>query len=391
MSSIIQRLHERNLITPPHHVISGMQYETIMGSIAYGVADTNEKSMSDVDVYGFSIPFKDMVFPHAAGNVVGFGRQIKKFEQYQQHHIYDKQAKKEYDFNVYNIVKYFQLCMDNNPNMIDSLFTPIRCVLYCSQIGNYVRENRKLFLHKGAWFKFKGYAYSQLHKLKNKKILEFINLCKEYDVTTDVTQADLVSQLNEVHSIPYLNKIPFDILHRLLKLLKDCGSQGNITKRKDIIEKYGYDPKFGYHVVRLLNEVEQIMVEHDLSVDRNREQLKSIRRGEWSIEQIEEYFNKKESELEGLYAKSTLQHSPDEKKIKQVLINCLEMHFGDLNKVISKPTKVDDLVRDLQEVIDRYRVIKCVHFLQQILTMVITLLLHIVIVHTKPVLRWTKL
>jgi predicted nucleotidyltransferase len=179
MSSIIQRLHERDLITPPHHVLSGMQYETIMGSVAYGVADTNEKSMSDVDVYGFSIPFKDMVFPHAAGNVVGFGRQTKKFEQYQQHHIYDKSSKKEYDFSVYNIVKYFQLCMDNNPNIVDSLFTPVRCVLYCSQIGNYVRENRKLFLHKGAWFKFKGYAYSQLYKLKNKKILEFINLCKE--------------------------------------------------------------------------------------------------------------------------------------------------------------------------------------------------------------------
>jgi hypothetical protein len=161
-----------------------------------------------------------------------------------------------------------------------------------------------------------------------------------------------------VNSILYLNKIPFDILHKLLKLLKDCGSQGNITKRKDTIEKYGYDPKFAYHVVRLLNEVEQIMVEHDLSVDRNREQLKSIRRGEWSIEQIEDYFNKKESELEGVYSKSTLQHSPDENKIKQVLINCLEMHFGDLSKVILKPTKVDDLVRDIQEVIDKYRVIK---------------------------------
>ena len=29
-------------------------------------------------------------------------------------------------------------------------------------VGNLVREKRKLFLHKGAWPKFKGYAYSQL-------------------------------------------------------------------------------------------------------------------------------------------------------------------------------------------------------------------------------------
>jgi len=145
MSSVLERLHKKDLITPPHYVLSGIQYETINGSIAYGVADTNEKSMSDIDIYGFCIPFKDMIFPNIAGNIVGFGRQIKKFEQYQQHHVYDNDTKKEYDFSIYNIIKYFQLCMDNNPNMIDSLFTPIRCVLYSSQIANYVRENRKLF------------------------------------------------------------------------------------------------------------------------------------------------------------------------------------------------------------------------------------------------------
>ena len=28
-----------------------------------------------------------------------------------------------------------------------------------------IRDARRLFLHKGAWWKFKGYAYSQLHKM----------------------------------------------------------------------------------------------------------------------------------------------------------------------------------------------------------------------------------
>lgn len=142
------------------------------------------------------------------------------------------------------------------------------------------------------------------------------------------------------------------------KLTKEISKEGNITKRKEGIEKYGLDCKYAYHLVRLLNEVEQILTEHDLDLERNREQLKSIRRGEWTVEQIEDYFNKKEKELETLYTKSDLRHSPDEGKIKQVLINCLEMYFGDLSKAISKPMKVDDLVNDIQEVLNRYRVTK---------------------------------
>ncbi len=34
--------------------------------------------------------------------------------------------------------------------MIDSLFTPWRCVMHPTQVGEVMRENRKLFLHKGA-------------------------------------------------------------------------------------------------------------------------------------------------------------------------------------------------------------------------------------------------
>ena len=354
MSSLIQRLHERDIITPPRYVLSGIQYETIVGSIAYGVADTTKKGVSDIDIYGFCIPFKDMVFPNIAGNIIGFGRQIKRFDQYQQHHIIDKSSKKEYDLTVYSIVKYFQLCMENNPNMIDSLFTPQRCVLYCSKIGNYVRENRKFFLHKGSWYKFKNYAFSQIHKMKNKKVMGLVEIIKDNHLNPeDIVKWSLEETL--VENLCDYSEMSIEDVRKFCDIVKEF--QGNkITKRLPSICKFGYDVKFGYNVFRLLNEVEQIMVEHDLDLQRNREQLKSIRRGEWKIYQVEDYFNKKEKELEELYTKSTLQHSPDEGKIKQILINCLEMHFGDLSKAISKPKKVDDLVKEIQGLIDRYRV-----------------------------------
>src|SRR5260370_26518958 len=112
--STVQQLVNQGLAKPPSWLPANIMYETIMGSVAYGVSGDT----SDMDVYGFAIPPKDMVFPHLAGEIPGFGRQIKRFEQYQQHHIADKDALggtgRVYDLTIYNIVKFFQLCMENN-------------------------------------------------------------------------------------------------------------------------------------------------------------------------------------------------------------------------------------------------------------------------------------
>ncbi|MBK7993136.1 MAG: nucleotidyltransferase domain-containing protein [Blastocatellia bacterium] len=296
--STVRKLKESGLISPPSFVPHNIHYETIMGSVAYGVSSDT----SDMDVYGFCVPPKDMIFPHLAGEILGFGQQINRFEQYQQHHILDKSALagagRTYDITIYSIVKYFQLCMENNPNMIDSLFTPANCVLHITKLGNMVRENRKIFLHKGAWHKFKGYAYSQLHKMTTKD---------------------------------------------------------PIGQRKKIIESYGYDVKFAYHVVRLLNEVEQILIEGDIDLQRNREQLKSIRRGEWKESDIRDYFASKEKDLEKLYLESSLPYSPDEAKIKKLLLECLEEHYGNLSDAIITPDKATIALQEIQNILDKVK------------------------------------
>lgn len=58
--------------------------------------------------------------------------------------------------------------MDNNPNMIELLFTPDDCVTHSTDIGMLVRDNRHIFLHKGSFFRFKGFAYSQISKMRKK-------------------------------------------------------------------------------------------------------------------------------------------------------------------------------------------------------------------------------
>ena len=291
----VRRLIKMKLIDPPKHLSESIQYEIMSGSVSYGISTKD----SDIDIVGFSIPSREIIFPHTVGYIAGFDTEYEKFEQYQNNHVLDKTDNKEYDITIYSIIKYFKLCMQNNPNMIDSLFVPRRCVLYMTEIGKLVRGNRKLFLHKGSWHRFKGYAYRQIYKMKNKMPLK--------------------------------------------------GS-----KRWKLVQMYGYDIQFATHTVRLLNEIEQILIKGDLDLEENREQLKSIKRGEWTEKQILDYFNTKETALEELYLNSSLPYGPPEEKIKTLLINCLEMHFGSLQYVIQKPSNVDSFINDLNNLINSY-------------------------------------
>ena len=75
--STLQRLADRGLVKPPRWLPGNVQYETIMGSVAYGVSSDT----SDVDVYGWAIPPKEDIFPHLRGEILGFGKQAKRFEQ----------------------------------------------------------------------------------------------------------------------------------------------------------------------------------------------------------------------------------------------------------------------------------------------------------------------
>lgn len=339
MSSVFDQLRKEGLILDaPSHMRNNIHYEVQMGSVAYGVSN----DYSDVDIYGFSMPPKNILFPYHMGYMYGFGKKPDNFEQYQKHHIKAPNGT-EYDISIYNIVKFFQLCMENNPNMVDALFVPQRCVLHCTAIGNYVRDQRKLFLSKRSWHKFKGYAFSQLHKMRSKHALEFVEICDMYGL-------DIYAPLEEL-----LENMPYKSEHRkrIVSLVKEIEKNGARSKRLHIIQKYGYDTKFGYHVVRLIDECEQILETGDVDLTRAREQMKAIRNGEWSMERVIEYFESKNAQLEELYAKTTeVPHSPPEEDIKNILLECIEMHYGSIDKFVRTDDRLAQYLLDAQRSID---------------------------------------
>lgn len=290
---LLKKLADKGLISPPDWLPLNTVYLTMMGSVAYGVSGDD----SDRDIYGVVIPTKEVLFPHLSGEIFGFGKQIQRFEQYQQHGIVDTDDGNEYDLTIYNIVKFFNLAMQNNPNIIDSLFTPQFCVLHCTKVGHMIRENRKLFLHRGAWHKFRGYSYSQLHKMTSKN------------------------------------------------------PEG---KRKAIRERFGFDVKFAYHVVRLLDEIEQILTLGDIDLQRNKEQLKAIRRGDVSEKEIRRWASEKEIQLEKAYAESKLPYGPPEDKIKALLLQCLEEHYGSLDKCVVQPDKALVAINNIRAIVNNF-------------------------------------
>ena len=128
-----------------------------------------------------------------------------------------------------------------------------------------------------------------------------------------------------------------------------------LSKRQQDSIINGYSTKFAYHVVRLMNEIEQILIERTLDLTRNNEQLKSIRRGEWSLEQIQQYFQDKERALERTYSESTLPYKPDENKIKLLLFECLEMHYGSIDTAVQRDVSIQNVVREIESVLEKYK------------------------------------
>lgn len=268
--SIARKLERNDLLRGVRPFIIDTNYEVIMGSSAYGVSNNT----SDIDVYGMYIPPIDYIFPESAGYIRGFGPQpnFNKVDNFQRHHI--KCENKEYDLTLYSIIRYFDLCMDNNPNMIDSLFVPQRCIIHIDTVGDIMRENRRLFLHKGIQKKLLGYAFGQFKKIR---------------------------------------------------------SQTREGGRAASVKEFGYDVKNAYHVVRLVQQAEMVMTTHDLDLELNRELLKSVRRGEWTLERLESWFEQRQRDLEMLYVSSDLRLAPDVDTIKSLLMQCLEAKFGSLD------------------------------------------------------------
>lgn len=353
MTNIVQDLTKKGLITPPKWLPNNLQYLTQMGSHAYGVA---RKGKSDFDLYGMVIPPKHIIFPHYRGVIWKYDKQFENFDTWQEHHVQspDPNKPREWDFAVWSIIKYFDNLRNASPNVIDSLFTAQDCVMVATPVAVHIRNSRQLFLSQKIFHTFSGYAYSQLKKMnRHEEYTKYAQWAQAHNIPLEASYAELHQDWRLARAKMFAEMRYPDIPAPILKLAyrKLEHLEVPTTKRVDDLLEYGYDIKFAYHLIRLLLEAEQLLDEQDLDLRRNRELLKSIRAGDWPKENVVDFFEQKEKILSQKRDNTKLPHSPDDTAIKALLLECLEMHYGNLG-----PDLVDAPEKHLQAIQEIYRI-----------------------------------
>lgn len=115
---------------------------TGVGSRAYGINNPD----SDYDQAGVMIPPSKYFFG------------LDKFEQFKDYPDQDKV--------IYDIRKAVNLISDNNPNMLDLLYAPTRCIITLKPEWEVMMDNRHLFLSKKCRHTYSGYAFAQLKRIE---------------------------------------------------------------------------------------------------------------------------------------------------------------------------------------------------------------------------------
>lgn len=341
----IQELKDKNCVL----------FECISGSQAYGLATAK----SDVDIKGvFILPKKDFYS-------LGYIDQVNE----------DNNNK-----TYFELKKFIDLLSKNNPNMLEMLNMPADCILYKHSLFNKIKPED--FLSKLSKDAFAGYAMTQLQKARglNKKILNPLNeqkksildfcyviqgqgsipvmaFLKSKSISQEKCGLVAIAHMREVYGLYYKengnykgiirNEGSMDIALSSVdkgeepiavmsfnkdgysKYCKDYNDYFTWVKKRNEVRyentiEHGknYDAKNMMHTFRLLEMAEEIGSTGEINVRRsNREFLLSIKKGDFSYEELVERANKKLLSVNAVYEKSNVKDMPDLIKINELLVN----------------------------------------------------------------------
>ncbi len=329
-------------------------FEAISGSQAYGLATPE----SDTDIKGvFYLP-KEMFYANQ---------------------FIDQVSNDSNDIVYYEIGKYIELLVKNNPNILELLCTPEQHVLYKHPLMDLV--NPQDFLSKLAKETFAGYAMTQVKKAKglNKKFnnpvaeerLTALDFCFVLSGKGTVPLSDWLAKENKRQE--YCGLVKLDHTKGLFALyyeehgvykgiVKDetsnelrCSSVGKdatliaylffnqeaytahckryaeywawVEQRNE--QRYkgnqehgkGYDAKNMMHTIRLLQQAKELFATGKLNVvSQNREELLAIKKGDKDYDDLLLYAENLMLEITHFAAKSTIIEKPDEAEARKVLI-----------------------------------------------------------------------
>lgn len=288
-------------------------FETLSGSQMYGTSTPQ----SDTDYRGVCIP------PHRIllDPFHGFEQKDSGFT--------------EEDRTIYNLAKFVKLCADGNPNIIELLFAPESCWRSHTSAWTNLINNANLFLSKKVKYTFTGYAFSQLHKIKQHRKW-FIDPPKEKPTrkTFDLSDTPKISG----EGLQAISNVKFDLLEESFRdeLRRELDYRETKTawdnyiswfnnrnpKRKDLEDRFGYDTKCAMHLFRLMYEGKELLLTGKIAFPlEQRDELIEIRNGKYTYDEVIEKASCLEKEFETWYQQSVLPHGPDWKRLETLYFN----------------------------------------------------------------------
>lgn len=335
--------------------------DCISGSLAYNL---NIKG-SDIDKKGVFIMPKN---------------QLYGFEQQQQI------SNSSNDEVYYEIGRFLELILKNNPGLLELLSTPKESILYRHPLMDLIKPED--FLSKLCMDTFAGYAQTQIKKArglnkkinrplatKRKTVLDFCFVMQSNGTIPleewlnnnnfSQEQCGLVNldhfrnvyllfhqdQLQEgklngiisgpdandvlLSSIPkstaniavmHFNKDNYSIYCREYKEYREWENKRNELRYQGTLSHgKSYDTKNMMHTFRLLNMAEEIALYGRIIVRRDdRDFLLSIRNGEFEFDTLMSMIEEKTELIKELYEKSSLPERPDFKKAEAILVQIRE-------------------------------------------------------------------
>lgn len=344
-------------------------FETLAGSHSYGTAT----EYSDKDYRGICIPPDKTYY-------FGFG--LNKFGQ-------KDKGWEEKDRVIYDLRKFIDLASSNNPNVLELLFSDQQFWAHTSTFWERLYNERHKFLSKNVRFRYVGYSYAQLNRIKRhrgyllnppKKLPERSDygLPERKLISSDHLGAyqwlianllkGSVEELNlsdatkgELRNINYIGLvqrgIPDDAYSAIQEItgatdewieimmrekayinaMNDWSAyqtwKENRNKERAKMEaSFGYDGKHALHLVRLLRQGIEVLETGNLVVFRpDREDLLAIRNGAWTYEQLVEYAEECEKKVIELYETTTLPKNPDRTFLDNLCCDIIEDYIYGLD------------------------------------------------------------
>ena len=239
----------------------------------------------------------------------------------------------ELDVVMYSLDKAMRLLLKSNPNIVGLLWLRSQDFVYQHRLFTELLAHRHIFSALTAADAFAGYAYGQLKRMEAfdlDRITEYealIALVREKGPVAEVLEADT----NKLKHIAQNWSISQEKLSRFKALHRNYFSGYMGEKRKALVRGHGYDVKNAAHLIRLLRMGKEYLATGELQVYRttDADELKAIKRGEWTLDQVKAEAERLFAEVRAAEAASTLPKRPDEKAANRLLMRMHQaMLFG---------------------------------------------------------------